>query len=100
MTSAIGQGGPANIDAVAIDQVLAGDPFAVDECAVRRAEVADAGHQVRSIACHANLGVPPGDSWVVENDVGCVVATQDRDGGEQRVSVPVCLLYTSPSPRD
>src|SRR5664280_2922550 len=80
---------PAHVDPVTVGQSLAGDAVAVDEGAVRRAEVADVGHQLRAVADHSNLGVLPGDSGVVENDVCRVVAPQYRDCGEQRVVIPV-----------
>src|SRR5665647_1672220 len=68
---------PTGQDPGAIEVAAQNPDDAVDERAVGRAEVADAGHQVRAISCHANLGVPPRDSRVVENDVGRVVASQD-----------------------
>src|SRR4051794_2250245 len=80
---------PAHRDAVALGQDRAGDPVAVDECAVRRAEVADVGDQARPVAGHADLGVPPGDAGVVQHDIDVLATADDGDRAEQRVGVTV-----------
>src|SRR6478736_5303171 len=67
-------GGTAHGDPVAVLEVLAGDPLTVDEGAVGRAEVADRRDEVRPVGRDPQLGVPPGDAGVVEDDVGAVVA--------------------------
>src|SRR6478735_12565975 len=82
-------GGTAHGDPVAVLEVLAGDPLTVDEGAVRRAEVADRRDEVRPVGRDPQLGVPAGDAGVVEDDVGAVVAPQDRDGPHEWVALAV-----------
>src|SRR6478672_7068382 len=84
-----GDRGAADRHPVAVLEVLARDPLAVDEGAVRRAEVADRRDEVRAVGGHPQLAVPPGDAGVVEDDVGAVVAAQDGDRPHQRVALAV-----------
>src|SRR6478672_6896023 len=86
-----GEGRAAHRDAGAVVQSLAGDAVPVDEGAVRGAQVADAGDEVRAVAGDADLAVAPGDPRVVEHDVGRVVTAQHGDRAEQRVALAVDL---------
>src|SRR3954452_12905437 len=80
---------PAHRDAVALGEDRARDPVAVDERAVRRAEVADVGDEARPVTGHPDLGVPPGATGAVEDHVDVVPAADDRDRGEKWVGVAV-----------
>ena len=87
MSSLIGRGGhhcpavvddpgAADRDRAALGEGAGVDPLAVDEGAVRGAEVDHPGPAVDDV----HLGVPARDAGVVQHDVGVDGAADDRDG--------------------
>src|SRR5690349_16438067 len=86
---AVDDGGATHRHPVTVGEALAADALAVDERAVGRAEVADAGHEVGAVVGHADLAVAPGDAGVVEDDVGGVVPPEDGDRAHERVALAV-----------
>src|SRR3954464_8378099 len=82
-----GRGRAPDRQAVAVLEPLARDALAVDEGAVGGVEVADRGHQMGSVGGDTDLAVPPGHSWVVDDDVGALVAAEGGEAAQQRVAV-------------